>query len=375
MPSVKQNSRPGGANPTSARKQKKQNGPQRSRAAKVYTRMNAYARMLTDPCDATLVPGMYGSEEGYLARFHRAVTLPDLSAGSATCALCLWVPDFHNQGQATTSVTRYNLLTWVGATTSQAVDLSGILASTSFPEFTSYAVPDPAYDFVAGTVCSDARMLSACIKLSYLGAVSTARGLIGHLDLPWTAFEDAVSGSGVTIDQLFQLSQSVQRTAMEPLEIKATPPLSEPPFKSHAPYGATSGADGDYGIQYQPPGTFTIGASAQVLNPRVIGFVFRGFDEDAGGKLSSQFVIDCYKNIEWRPQAKSGLTVPEPRRVSGGNVSHQVVAMLDAAMPGWKTRAHSMMRSGAQGLAYKALAYSGELFRRNAPKVAGLLMG
>jgi hypothetical protein len=196
--------------------------------------------------------------------------------------------------------------------------------------------------------------------------------MVGHLDLPWSTFEDSIAGSPMTVDKLFQFAQTVQRTSMDPLEIKAAPPLTEPAFKGA---GTSGHEDGDFGIHYVSGTGYDIGESAKVLNPRVIGFVFRGFDTLSGGTLASQFIIDCYKNIEWRPQTASGLTVPEPRRVAAVNTAHQVVSMLDSVMPDWKTRAMNMARGGAQQLAYKALAYSGQLLRKNAPRAVGLLMG
>lgn len=318
-----------------------------------------YAQMLADPCSAKLVPGFYGSSEGYLARFHKVVTPVDVA--SATCGAILWVPDYHCVGPVNASQSRYNLICIAGTSSGASVVVDGYGNG-------SLAVADPAYGFVAGTVASDARTLSACIRMSYLGPMSSTQGMVGHIDVPFSNLEDRFRGDTLSIDSLFELSQMVQRTNLDPIEQRWTPSTSSDRFKGP---GDTLGKSQDFVVSIIS-GEYSFGISPAVENPRMIGFVWKGFAPST--EFSRLLQFDCYKNVEWRPQPTAGISMPDPVRTAIVPPAHQALLALDSVVPGWRNKAKSMAQSGAQSLVKKALAYSGQLLVRKAPGMAGFLL-
>lgn len=318
-----------------------------------------FAQMLADPCNSKLVPGFYGSSEGYLARFHKVLSPADVADG--TCGAILWVPDFHCVGPVNASQSRYNLICIAGTASGASFGIDGY--STG-----SIAIADPAYGFVSGATAADARTLSACIRMSYLGQMATTQGMVGHVDIAFSNLEDRIRGDTLSIDSLFELSQLVQRTNLDPLEQRWTPTGLSDRFRGP---GDTTGTNQDFAVSVIA-GTYAIGGNAAVDNPRVIGFVWKGFA--SGTPFSSVLQFDCYKNVEWRPQATAGLSMPTPVRTAVVSPANQALATLDAVVPGWRTKAHAVAQSGAQAIAKKALAYSGQLLMRKAPAIAGFLL-
>jgi len=191
--------------------------------------------------------------------------------------------------------------------------------------------------------------------------------MVGVIDVPFSTLEDRIRGGTLSVDSLFTVSQLVQRLPLDPLEQKWTPSQGSDTFKGP---GDTNGQRADFCVSVNA-GTFTLGDSVATFNPRIIGFVWKG--TGTGVTLGSELQFDCYKNVEWRPEAASGLTVPTPIRTHVIPPAHTAVAALDAAMPGWRSKAHRAIESGASKIAKKALAYSGQLVVRNAPKMIGFL--
>lgn len=318
-----------------------------------------YAQMLADPCNSALVPGFYGSAEGYLSRFHKVIAPHDLA--NATCGALLWVPDYHCVGPVNATQTRYNLILLASTGSGSNLTIDGYGASGA-------AIADPAYPFVAGTVATDARTLSACVKMSYLGPMAQTQGMVGHIDIAFSSIEDRIRGDTLSVDSLFELSQVVQRTNLDPIEQRWTPHAGSERFRGP---GDTTGTSQDF-VVANVSGAFSIGASVAVENPRMIGFVWKGFASTAA--FSSLLQFDLYKNVEWRPQANAGISMPTPTRTSAIPPSQSVLVALDQMSPHWRTSATKVASSGAQTIAKKALAYSGQLLLRKAPALAGFLM-
>lgn len=331
---------------------------QPKRGARVVTGVDHYMRMIEDPCSSELAAGFYGSVEGYLARFHSILT-PGGNT-SDTCGYLLWVPEFHNRGYIGAAEAKWNLIMGTLNSPTTGIDLSGYATGQE-------ARQDPCYQFVSGTVCGDARTLSACGRMSYYGTLSNNQGMVAHVDIPFSVLEDKLAGGGLSVDDLFKISQDVRRTSLDPMEQKYAPLGAEPTFKSDG-----GNSDGDYGI-HDTSGVISVGTSAKVLNPRVIGFAWKGYSPlSSTGAFPFQF--DLYKNIEWRPQSTSGLTIPVPRRIASGNNANRVVAMLDAIRPGWKTSTHAVMKSAGARITERALAYGSSALVRAAPGIAGFLL-
>lgn len=346
-------------------KQKKKNRPQ---SAPVRVKSGAsvmkgdYTAMLNDPCQANLVPGFYGSAEGYLARFHSVVTPHDIASGVG--GAILWIPDYHCIGPVGATETRYNMLSVAVTDNSANFNIDGYGTPATVQ---SRAVVDPAYSFASGTTCGDARTISACMRLTYLGTMSNARGMVGVIDVPFSVLEDRIRGGTLSVNSLFTVSQLVQRLPLDPLEQKWTPSQGSDTFKGP---GDTAGLRADFCVAVSG-GVFSLGDSVANFNPRIIGFVWKG--TGTGVTLGSELQFDCYKNIEWRPEAASGLTVPTPTRTHVIPPAQIALSALDSNLPGWRSKAMKAAESGASKIAKKALAYSGQLVMRNAPKMIGFL--
>lgn len=318
-----------------------------------------YAEMLSDPCNSKLVPGFYGSVEGYLARFHKVLSPSDVAANN--CGVLLWIPDYHCVGPDGTFNSKYNCISLAGTASNATLNIDGYGAGST-------AVADPAYSFVAGTTAADARTISACIKMSYTGQMATTQGMVGSVDIAFSAFEDRLRGGVLSVDSLFELSQMVQRTSLDPLEVKWTPQDASSKFR-----GPGDGLRTETDIPITViSGAYTVGQAAAVDSPRVIGFVYKGFESTR--PLSTVLQFDLYKNIEWRPQSTSGLSMPVPVRTSIVPPVNTALALLDSTVPDWRHKTKEMAQSGASKIAKKALAYSGQMVLKKVPALAGFLL-
>jgi len=201
--------------------------------------------------------------------------------------------------------------------------------------------------------------------------MATTQGMVGVIDMPFSAFEDQISSGTMTIDSLFELSQMVCRTSLDPLEQKWTPVEASTTFRGPAS-GVNPVASSDFCINAVSGVGTTFGASAAVMNPRVIGFVYKGFAK--GIDIGTLLQFDCYKNIEWRPQTGVGITVPTPVRTAVVPPYQMALTALDQVRPGWRNSVRKQAETAASKAAKSALAYSGKLLLRNAPRVAGFLM-
>jgi len=387
---------PGGAASNStgkAAKANKQNGKKKGRkprggsnsSQRMGSSMVAYQRMIADPCNSPLVPGLYGTIEGYLSRFHSVISIPSITINTLTSGVILWCPKFHSPGRygsnpstvAGTSGAEYNLITSCTNSTTAGLNLTGYGVATetfvSVPGATyndsgSLSYPDPAWNFVNGATCSSARTLSACIKMSYFGQMATTQGMVCQIDIPLSQVVDSLNdGSGastLTIDSLFAGSQLVSRTKLDTAEQKWIP-SEDGVFMSATSAAAARDIDLDYMVRATrgatPPTTsvFTTGTYAQTNNPRVIGFAWRGFA--AGNTFPLQF--DLYKNIDWKPEALSGITVPRSVRVAVVPPVQSAVTALDSKGKSWTQEVMHEVESVASSAAKTALAFSGQLVR------------
>jgi hypothetical protein len=376
MPSKKNN------NGSMLQAQSKQRKKGRNRGSKKPGQPNSfgqpnardYMRMLTDPCDSPLIPGFYGSSEGYLSRYH-SVANPagNPTNSSITSGVFLWCPDFTNQGTVTYSATgssTWNCLIATQDSPGLQVDLRGYIGKTQGTTSTSAGIPDPAYGFISGTVADTARCLSACVKMTYLGTLSSTQGIVAHVDLPFSVLEAKITGEGLTIDDFFTLSDMVTRTSLDNMEQKWTPgPLSES-FRGYGG-GQTPGASADYLVNVNN-GVYSVGSNAISSNPRIIGFAWKGFS--SATDMASTLQFDLYKNIEWKPQAGGGLSAPRIIRTAAVPPVHVVTSVLDRVNPEWKRKMADVMKSKAAKIAETALAGAGKLVSKRLPNLAGFLM-
>lgn len=302
----------------------------------------AYAKMIDDPCGAELVPGIYGSNAGYLARFHVNNGVQNVTNG--TCGVVLWAPNYCNIGYSSATQTCWNIYQGVTVGIDDALILSGTGGAATG---SGGAIADPAYTFASGDSCAGTRCIGACIRFSYTGSVSNAQGQISAIRVPFAVVEEAVNGS-VTLSpsRLLQYATDTRRMPLDTLEVKWRPSADDT-FRSTA--GANAVLGDDALIRYNT-GVYSIGTKATQEQPYFIGFVWRGV-ANSGGALST-ISYDFYKNVEWTPSVASGLASQNAFQMGDSGTAQRAVAFLDRAKPGWDS---AMVSAGKSYLARTAM--------------------
>jgi len=308
----------------------------KSKPKKAGMKMDPYARMINDPCNATLKPGLYGSNYGLLARFHNRFTINQITSGwnTSTSGWVIWFPSYHNSLNAsTTSNAPVNLVAFGGGGQPTIADFGKAGISTTAGSFN-----DPAASFVASDTCMDARTLSACMKITYTNTTSGAKGLVFPLtNIPIEAI--LFGGTGdlpPTVSQLAQYS-TVMARAVDSFEVKWRPSME-----------ATFRAEDEGCINPSSTSTGNTTLSSYVRHSGVFGIGF-AFDNITA---ISDYVIDCYKNIEWRPEPNIGMPQQQPTGTENPGYITRAVQFLDRANPDWQMQ----MASSATQLVTSALS-------------------
>lgn len=328
--------------------------------------------MLADPCNAPLVPGLHGSDQGMLARFKSSYTLP--STGTDVNGWVLWCPIYNNSAPSENPGTQINvnIVGFCTAGTAQRPD--NTIASPAYRGTTifgsaadGFGIPDPANAFGASTTCQDSRVLSACVKLKYIGAMQSAAGEIAYLDnIP---NELLLNSSGVdqppTVDMLFNYSRKCERFGVQDHEIKYRP---EPIYAQRFERPGTGGVL--VGVQASEATRFS--GYERSHEPTWFGFAWRGLPANA-----EQVIVEFTKNVEWRAEASLGIPAQLNYREHAEPPLEKALAELDRRNQHWST---TMTRAGAhlvdqavEGLS--ELAFTGtasRLARRAVPLLLGL---
>lgn len=285
--------------------------------------LSAYARMLADPCNATLVPGIYGDSEGLLARLKNELTFSG-NSNPGTSGYILWLGDYHGARQSSPAAYRTGSL--VGARfTSANVSVNNTIAGPAFcsPDLdgsdnNGFSLFDPAQKLTNG-IARDARTLSACIRMAYLGSMQAAAGQVAFIEnLPLT---DVL---GTNVNELFRLATTVKRIGVGNHEVKFRPSENSKFFSSYEK------ADQNTQSQSDISSPLTLGSNGtgvttveDVRGMRVFGFAWRGTDDATN--LAFEFV----KNVEWRPRSDSGLPTTKPVALHDSSMVHLAERELD----------------------------------------------
>lgn len=399
MPSKKKNNNQAGVRtgrPSSTGKRRSRRaakGQASPGAMATATAVGPYARMLNDPCKAPLVPGMFGTHEGYLQRLHRVVSLDSLAPTTATCGFVLWAPEYHNPGKISSTLSAreavFNM--WYGSApnSSSLVNLNGLSIAG---EYGTQALRDPASDFGRSALVASARTLSACMRLNFIGTISNCRGLVARLEVPYSMV-DAYLGQGtntgstvgVSVDQLFAMSDDVRRTSLDPIEVKYVP---RPDAKFLSGFGGPNDVSGyptwpdgardtDQlldAMSSNGTGTdaaFIPGENARVNDPVLIGFAWKS----QGTSSSDDFQLDVYKNLEWKPDASQGI--PQVSKITMHTVPPVSAAAraLDRAVPEWKTSMSHEVKSAAARVSEMALSNAGRIVTKTGKKAIAAVEG
>jgi len=273
--------------------------------------------MVADPCNARVVPGLYGSESGMLAKVKSSLVLP--TDATATCGYVMWDPDYHelNTGLGAGSGNLFRYSSDLSSTQPSNTVAFPFGAGDAAPAFdtTAFTLSDPAAALLAGTTVADARALSACMQLTYTGRLLDASGEICFItNLPaHTLLNGGAGGNPLSVNEIFTYA---------PHKARLTPSTQEVVFRPQE-HSDTYRAETDSLFVYNSGVAATVVApTAEVLAPIVIGFAWRGV---FAGNL---FSLDITKNIEWRAEPSTGIS--QSKQVShGASKVPAVTAVLD----------------------------------------------
>lgn len=320
-------------NKKSAKKQKAGKKPKSGNADAATRSLVGFARMIQDPCNSELRPGMYGNTEGLMGRFKKD---QGLSSVADVCGYALWVPAYHTAGVSGVaggagSVFIFRCNSSSTQPTNSTVANGAFGAGTINGLVTARSVNDPCYPFVSGATARDARLISACMRLNYTGPMSSCSGQVAVIEnLP---LSDVLTNLP-SVDDLFQYSTKSQRFSVDTMEAVYRP--SDAGIERFRDENDTAIAVGATGV------VSTLGADAAAYEPTCFGFAWRGTTTSQSQYTYLEFI----KNVEWRPSVGQGLTVQTPTSQSSGADMHQhAIALLDKAKPGWTSRAFSAVGS------------------------------
>lgn len=315
--------------------------------------------MVADPCAAPLVPGLFGSEEGLMARVKSTHGVKGPGPGF-TSGYCLWAPDYatFGAGGSIDLTGKQNL--WVWQTDDANSHPSNLDTSvrafgtdqnfTTTTPSTTWALKDPANPLLTTDLCADMRTVNACMQMTYYGTLLESAGEVAYIsNVP---IENLINGNGVppaSVNELMQHATNKKRLGVDTLENIYRPNPSTTHFFRDE---AAAGIEIDFSTPDNPA---VLSTEAQQLSPRVFGFVWRNTQPDAG------IVFDFTKGIEWRPEVASGLA-QHPVHSTGSSLLPGVNAIIDkhesrsgkqvwerAKVPGTNhpTPLNTIMRAGA----------------------------
>ena len=309
--------------------------------------------MVADPCNSTLVPGIFGDQDGLLARLKLSIMNPGNNA--QTAGYLLWCPDYHCIPDVAASFVfgKGNLFAWssthsyLNPTNTPAFPYGGENTPWNPTQDSAGTINDPAGKFLKTELVQDARTISSCMKLTYTGPMLSSSGQYAFIEaLPLSSLLEGGDNAGQpippSVDNLFQLATKTGRLGTDTLEVISRPDDSSQTFRSS---DVTP-------IEVEDQGGLTasiLSTEGKTQQPLVYGIAWRGLSATE----SSPLILDVIKNIEWRPRPVSGLTHAVPRGINPTPMVHKAVTYLDTNHPGWSTK---MLAGAASGVASIAKA-------------------
>lgn len=285
---------------------------------KVSDGMSVLTRMIANPCDAELVPGVYETSNGILSRYKSVHAL----AESDTNGFVLWCPSYPGNDYDAASVRSLNAFFFAAASVANSVQNTDVnpLGSNTGLSTSAHAVG--ADGFINGTTLRDYRTVSACIRMNYTGTTSDCQGRMGFLDnVPVSIFSNA----NVNVSTLMQYASNTQRVSLDTMEVIFRPDEVSEKFKNKdAKLWTTQVADATF-----------LDQTAAADEPVMIGFVWTGV-------ATNQLVFDFIQNIEWRPDTGTGYVEPAIKQVAPVAQYPRILNWLDNNIPGWTTAAREL---------------------------------
>lgn len=193
---------PGGSSTTRVVNQVKTvSFPQRS----LDTAAHDYARLLSDPCNAKLVPPVYpGADAGFL---FRADSFGSVGTGAGqTSGTIHWTPGYPNS-----SNTEFLLIGTAGGSTAGT--------AVAFPQ-------TPGKIFIDGNSRA-VRCIAACLRISFPGAESARSGRVHYGQTPAGLID---VGNSTTPDEVAQALTNYSRTPADMIELIWKPTIADTDF-------------------------------------------------------------------------------------------------------------------------------------------------
>lgn len=304
---------------------KKKNPLRKSRAT---LPRDPYSSMLLRPCTSTLVPGIYGSNMGLLARLKREFQLAYPAVQTAKYGYVVWFPSEHCEFNSnnTTGTKRVNLVQWSSNNPSIAPTLANYgRADPVTNSNTAISYTDPAYPLIEGDTAIDARCLSACMRIAYVGSQSNASGMICplHNVPPTLLLEGGTGNTPATVIDLKVYAEEGMR-ALDTTEIIYRPTAETMNFRDTnlGPFDPSATVNGPT----------TVSGFAERMPPNGFGFVYWGINNPL------DILVTLYKNVEWRPEPILGLNQVTPTGMDNPSLIARVITRLDTQFPGWQSR-------------------------------------
>lgn len=316
--------------------------------------------MVADPCNATLVPGIFGDQDGLLARVKLSIMNP--GDRGQTAGYILWCPDYHTKPDFAESFLfgKGNLFVWsstgsfIPPTNTVAFPYGGENNPWDPTTDSAGTIRDPAANLLDTDLVQDARTISSCIRLTYTGAMTAASGQYAFIEaMPLSSL---LSGGDTTgdptppdVDDLFQYATKSGRLGTDTLEIVSRTDDSSGTFRNSEISPVSVEDQGGSEASF-------LTTEGKTQQPLVYGIAWRGL----ASRTPSPMVLDVLKNIEWRPRPSSGLTHAKPVAINPTPMVHKATAHLDRTMPGWSTRITNSVTSGASSIAQAAFTGVGQ---------------
>ena len=294
-------------------------------------KLEAWSKMIADPCTAVLEPGICGTTSGQLARPQKVGNFCGYQ--SQPYGYVLWFPSFSNDGNETAAVvspSECNYLVWGAASPDTRPAASGYGAAGTANTLTVHSMIDPAYALASSNQVDDHRNLAACLKVKYIGQQSTCAGaLIPLTNVPLElAILSQGSTAGIippTVSELLAYSQHAPVRPLDGIEVKWRPQSAQ----SALTYRGVGETPFNCGA-----GNPSLPSSSHETSPTGIGFVWYGL-------AATNLLLEAVKIVEYRTTPFSGLMAAEPRGSDNPGILATVISHLDAKYPNWQVTASS----------------------------------
>ncbi len=310
------------------------------------TRLLSLARAIADPCGAPPAPGFYGNGDGYVVRHKKVYTA---AGGSSKHGYFLIDPSFTSQAYSAGTARRSSWFSFGTSDpnwspTNNVADPYGNDDDPTNPMVTARTEESP-HDVFLYNNAHKYRVVSCCMKVSYIGSTSSAGGLIATIqnldpDALFTPDSTDADTTGSSVNQIISRSPNVFRMGVDPVELKWRPsPTSDmhrEPYHSvvttgvrastrSTPYGYVRSID-NLGTVTNQLVTTTAG------RPALFGVAWTGLPGS-----NADIRIEVTVNTEFVPKPDVGMPAPPRAMLSTSSTWKDAIAYLDRNLPSWDT--------------------------------------